>query len=99
MFPEDHFVEWDTEKKYIWKNIEIYFIANQVDPLSTDDDIEMKSASQRKRKRKIRVRQTTTLKQVLQHKECVVPGFPVFYLVVTGSKFKEQFLKKPLNNE
>jgi tetratricopeptide (TPR) repeat protein len=95
MFPEDHFVEWDIEKKYVWKNIEIYFIANQVEPLWSDSE-ETKSTP-KKRKRKIRVKQTTTLKQVLQHKECVVPGFPVFYLVVAGTPFKEYFLKKPLH--
>jgi len=84
------FCPWDTGKKYVHHNLEIYFISNAVKPLQ--------HKGSGKRKRKIKVRQTSTLRKVLLYKEYVVPGFPVFYIVVKGSKFKEEFLKRPIKS-
>eukprot|EP00029_Vermamoeba_vermiformis_P007757 TRINITY_DN3444_c0_g1_i1.p1 TRINITY_DN3444_c0_g1~~TRINITY_DN3444_c0_g1_i1.p1 ORF type:complete len:413 (-),score=112.01 TRINITY_DN3444_c0_g1_i1:9-1247(-) len=89
MFPADQRCDWDTEKKYVHANLEIYFVANHVTPYK-------EKAKRDKRKRKIRVKHTTTLKKVLTHHEYVVPGFPVFWIVVADSPYKEQYLKSEI---
>lgn len=94
MFPGDSFCEWDSDKKYIYSNLEVFFVVNQSPAF-------MKKASSSSttdlRPRKIKVNHTTKLKKVLEHPEYVVPGYPVFYIVVAGSKFKEDFLKRSFN--
>lgn len=92
MFPGgDEFCEWDQDRKYVHSNIEVYFVVNQSPAF-------LKKESQAKviapRPRKIKVNHNTPLKKVLEHAEYVVPGYPVFYIVVTGSKYKEAFLKR-----
>jgi hypothetical protein len=89
MFPVDQRCDWDVEKKYIHPNLEVYFIANHVVPFKS-------KLKKEKRKRKIRVKHTTALKTVLTHPEYVVPGFPVFWIVVNESKYKEQFLQREI---
>jgi hypothetical protein len=40
------------------------------------------------------LKHSTELRKVLTHPEYVVPGYPVFYIVVEGTSFKEVFLTK-----
>lgn len=87
MFPNDQFCSWDTEKKYIHTNLEIFFFTNQTRAFIEKDP-------NPKNIRKIKANQNTILKKVLEHTEYVVPGYPIFYIVPKHSKFKEEFLKK-----
>jgi hypothetical protein len=89
MFPTDQRCDWDTEKKYVHNNVEVYFVANHVLPFK-------EKMKRDKRKRKIRVKHTTTLKKVLTHHEYVVPGFPVFWIVVADSPYKEKYLQSEI---
>jgi len=90
MFPENEFPDWDTHKKYSRADIEVYAILNQVAPYDQRKKTD-------KRPRKIRINHSTTLKQVLEHAEYVVPGTPVFYVISTKSTFKEKFLKMSID--
>jgi hypothetical protein len=89
MFPSDSLPEWDVEKKYSLDNLEIYFEAGCTTPIQPTSKVY--------KKRWIKVRQTTTLGKVLSHPDCVVPGFPVFYIVAANSKFREELLKRELD--
>lgn len=89
MFNGDYFCEWDTERKYVADKLEAYVILNHVTPYI--------EKSKRERPRKIRIKHSTPLKKILEHPEYVVPGYPVIYLVVSGSPFKEEFLKRPID--
>jgi len=97
MFPNDaKALPWDTDKKYRQKDLEIYFICNQSYPLVLGKN--KKLPGDKNRKRKVKVRQTTNLRKVLLHEEYVVPGFPVFYVVVANSSYKEKFIKMDFDN-
>jgi hypothetical protein len=96
MFPGDSFCDWDTEKKYVYSQLEVFFVVNQAPAFMKKTST--KSASEL-RPRKIKVNHTTPLRKVLEHQEYVVPGYPVFYIVVSGSKFKEEFLKRHIDQE
>lgn len=89
MFPGDSFCEWDAEQKYVHSKIEIFFVVNQSPAF-----LKKEANPGGSRPRKIKVNHTTPLRKVLEHPEYVVPGYPVFYIVVAGSKFKEEFLKR-----
>ena len=91
MFPGDSFCEWDEKQKYVHSNLEVYFVVNQSPAFLKK---ESQAAVIAPRPRKIKVNHNTPLKRVLEHPEYVVPGYPVFYIVVTGSEFKEAFLKR-----
>lgn len=91
MFPGDTFCDWDTKHKYVHSNLEVYFVLNQSPAYLKK---ESQAAVIAPRPRKIKVNHATPLKKVLEHPEYVVPGYPVFYIVVTGSEFKEAFLKR-----
>lgn len=92
MFDGKNFCQWDTEKKYIHDQLEVYVIVNHVKPYLKDTE----GKKHNTRSRKVRIKHTTTLKQVLEHPEYVVPGYPVFYIVVKESNFKTEFLKRPI---
>lgn len=92
MFPGgDSFCEWDVDRKYVHSQIEIYFVVNQSPAFLKK---ESQAAVVAPRPRKIKVNHNTPLKRVLEHPEYVIPGYPVFYVVTTGSVFKEAFLKR-----
>lgn len=91
MFPKGQYQPWDVDKKYEHDKLEIYFICYHVYPLVLGKGKNPPSDSSRKRK--VKVRQTTELRKVLTHRDYVVPGFPVFYVVVADSPFKEKFIK------
>ena len=90
MFPPDYNAAWDVEQKYKLADLEIYFEANCTEPL--------KPLNKSMKKRWVKVRQTTTLKTVLQHKDYIVPGFPVFYIVVANSKYLEVLLSREFDD-
>lgn len=94
MFPGGSFCDWDSEHKYIHSQIEVFFVVNQSPAFMKKDSIKGDQ-----RPRKIKVNHTTQLRKVLEHPEYVVPGYPVFYIVVTGSKFKEEFLKRRFDGQ
>jgi len=86
MFQADNLPTWDVEHKYIPSNLEIYT------PLGVSTPI--KTTTKSYKKRWIKIKQTTTLKTVLSHVDYVVPQYPVFYVLVSNSLFKEEFLKR-----
>ena len=87
MFPHDNYPPWDIEKKYFVDNLEIYFEVGTIEPIKKTDRVY--------KKRWIKVKLSTSLGKVLSHPDYVVPGkFPVFYIVASNSKFKEELLKK-----
>jgi len=91
MFPPQvkDYAPWDTEKKYVLDDLEIYFEANSTPPL----DPKMKKAGNNKR-RWIKVKPTTSIKKALSHPDHIVPGVPIFYVVVNGSRYKDVFLQR-----
>jgi len=91
MFPGDYFCPWDQEKKYVFFNLEVYLITNASEALKKEEKKE-----ERKQK-KMRVRHETELLKVLKHREFVVPGLPVFWVVVKESKYKDVFLQTPVS--
>lgn len=94
MFPGDSFCEWDSDRKYIHSQIEVFFVVNQSPAFMKKD-----ANKGDQRPRKIKINHTTQLRKVLEHPEYVVPGYPVFYIVVSGSKFKEEFLKRRFDGQ
>lgn len=76
---------WDTKGEYVNGKIEIYFLANAV--------LEAKSGAAKGAKRWVKVAPHVTLRKALLHKEHVIPGFPVFHLLVPG-EFRESFLSQ-----
>ncbi|XP_049851788.1 tetratricopeptide repeat protein 4 homolog [Schistocerca gregaria] len=87
MFPEEVYCDWDRRREYVYHRLEVYVVVNHVPPLH---------GRAKGPPRKVRVSLTTTLKQVLEHAEYIVPGYPVFYVVVSDSDFKKAFLKRPI---
>jgi hypothetical protein len=96
MFPPGQILPWDLERKYVLPKLEVYFIANQVEPVVVGQGRRQYSDE---RRRKIRVKQSTDLRKVLTHREYVITGYPVFYIVVEGSDFKEKFLKRSFEHD
>jgi len=90
MFPPNEFPDWDTYKKYSRASIEAYAILNHVTPLDISKKTDL-------RPRKVRIKETTPFIKVLQHKEYVIPGLPVFYLISSKSIFKSKFLKMSID--
>jgi hypothetical protein len=90
MLPVDQYCEWDLDRKYRHNNVEIYVVFNQVR--------EFGKAESPNRARKVRVRQQTTLNTILKHKEYVVPGIPVFYLLPTLGDYRDTFLRIPIDS-
>ena len=95
MFPSDistgndvTMVPWDLEGKYKLENLEIYFEAHCTKPLKPS------SANRIGRRRWIRVLPTSQLIKSLTHPDFVMPGIPVFYIVVSGSKFRDELLRR-----
>eukprot|EP01112_Ceratiomyxa_fruticulosa_P015052 TRINITY_DN437_c0_g4_i1.p1 TRINITY_DN437_c0_g4~~TRINITY_DN437_c0_g4_i1.p1 ORF type:complete len:435 (+),score=99.92 TRINITY_DN437_c0_g4_i1:159-1463(+) len=80
--------EWDSDKKYVIENLEIYFETSCCAPLMLPKD---RSYNPEDRKY-TRVRHETKLEKVLTHKSYVMPKYPVFYIVVNPSSFRDQFL-------
>lgn len=96
MFPPDLTLPWDAERKYVLPRLEVYFIANQVDPIVVGQG---RRQYHDQRRRKIRVKHDTDLRKVLTHREYVVTGYPIFYIVASGSDFKEKFLKRDFEHD
>jgi hypothetical protein len=76
MFPAGTFLEWDVDRKYILKDLEIYFETNWSKPVSKPRP----NAS--KEKKLVKVRQTTTLRKVLQHE-----GYPATFFTSCATCF------------
>jgi len=85
------FAPWDIERKYTLERIEIYF--EEWGGENTVNYNALNSYSNRK-KRWISVPLTATLIETLKRPEYVMHGFPVFYVVSSNSKFRDQFLKQ-----
>eukprot|EP01129_Flabellula_baltica_P007464 TRINITY_DN2908_c0_g1_i2.p1 TRINITY_DN2908_c0_g1~~TRINITY_DN2908_c0_g1_i2.p1 ORF type:complete len:188 (-),score=46.83 TRINITY_DN2908_c0_g1_i2:41-604(-) len=89
MFPGNEFPDWDIGNQYQYKNLQIFTIVNHTEPLTGNQN--------RKRARKVRIRKKTTLLQVLNHPEYVMPGMPVFYVVPKKSVAKMRFLSSKIS--
>jgi hypothetical protein len=80
MFSSDNLPSWDTERKYLTENLEIYAQLGVAIPLKEREKVQ---------KRWIKIKRTTALKTILSHADYVVPHFPVFYILAANSRFKK----------
>jgi hypothetical protein len=87
VFPEGNFADWDSERKYQLSQIQIYIEVGVTVPLQSS-----KQKSSKIAQKWIRVKPQTKLSQVLKHPDYIVPQFPCFYVMVSGSKFMDSFL-------
>lgn len=95
MFPPNaSALPWDTTGAYRSDTVEIYFLANATTPYKGFGRVEEESTQEKKKKRWLKVAKHVTLQKALSHPEHIVPGFPVFHILVPG-KFRNRFLKDP----
>lgn len=80
---------WDDDGKYRMDTIEVYFEADQTQPLDPRDKAKDKSG-----KKYVRCEMKQTLLEVLQHKYHIVPQYPVLKIVCKGTPFREAFLNE-----
>lgn len=87
---------WDSTGSYRSDTVEIYFLANATTPYKGfgGEPEEQNQQQQKKKKRWLKVAKHVTLQKALSHAEHIVPGFPVFHILVPG-KFRNRFLKEP----
>lgn len=86
--PHSAAVPWDRRGDYRADTIQIYFLANSTSALNTSS-----SSSSSLRKRWIKVANHITLQKALSHPEHVIPGLPVFHVLVPG-EFRNNYLKE-----
>lgn len=94
MFPPNQFTDWDKERKYQLENLEIYAMVGSVKPLKP-----LPSNRSSIKKRWIKIKPTTTLQKLTTHIDYVIPQYPVVYIVTTNSKFRNEMLKRNLEEE
>jgi len=87
MFPEGERLPWDAKGDYTRNSLSIFVIMNQVEPFN--------ATRPSSRERKVKVNSTSLLSAVLGHKDYVVPGTPVFFIV--SNRYLDTFLKKPIH--
>lgn len=93
---------WDAKGVYTASSVEIYFLANATKDL-TDEMRERFAVKETKelqfhtrkevngKKRWLKVNKAATLKKALSHPEHIIPGLPVFHILVPGA-FRKTFL-------
>ena len=91
MFKPNDPIGWDTEGKYKLMDLELYIQAGCVKPF--------KDIKRTIKKRWIKVKPTTTLEKVVIHHDYVIPQIPVIHVVVANSKFRNEMLKRDLEEE
>lgn len=84
MFPGDQPVFWDTEQKYVFDELCVYYQTNATG---------IGGKPNYKKKRWIQVNVHSTLLEVLQLPDHIVPQFPILAIFVKGSSFLKRFLE------
>jgi hypothetical protein len=80
---------WDEENKYKLDNIEVYFEADVTTPLDPKDNPKDKST-----KKYIKCSLESSLLEVLQHKNHIVPQYPVIKVICKKGPYRESFLNE-----
>jgi len=80
---------WDEEGKYRFGNVEVYFEADSTPPLDPKD-----KPSSSYSDKFVLCDLNSTLLKVLQHKHCIIPQYPVFFVVAKNSAYREAFLNQ-----
>eukprot|EP00891_Asterochloris_glomerata_P002794 jgi/Astpho2/2794/gw1.00050.278.1_t len=97
-------LEWDEQHNYTRERLELYYLSHAATPLKQQELTEVSrtggwTASHRepqrygpKAARWVQVTEAELLGEVLSRSDYVIPGVPVFFVVATGSRFRERFL-------
>lgn len=90
MFPKDERVFWDTEQKYVFDKLCVYYQTNATDILGQGTNYK-KSVWKK-------VNTSLTLLEFLQQPEHIIPEIPIITVFVSESSFLKEFLKKEKDN-
>lgn len=97
-------LDWDTQKHYTRKNIEVYFLTHAAKPIDKDALTEAlyggwpsvgDNGPQRygaQASEFVKVDEKLTLGDILSRRDFVVPGVPVFFVLAMDTPFKQQFI-------
>ena len=80
---------WDKEGEYSMQSLEVYFEADQTKPISRMDKPETKSTV-----KYVKLDLKSTLMEVLQHPNHIIPNYPVLKVISNESDFKDAFLNE-----
>ncbi|KAK9813825.1 hypothetical protein WJX73_000343 [Symbiochloris irregularis] len=111
MFPPDgsNAPEWDSQHAYQRDSLQLYYLSNAATPLPVEQLTEVlhggwpEGIQEEGPKRYgpkaahwIAIDDACSLKDILDRKDYVVPGVPVFFVVARDSEFQTRFLKDDL---
>ena len=86
--PQSPPLPWDAAHEYTVDSIVAYVQTCMTPPL---DSVDVDAKAQRKW---VRLEASTTLGDVLRYRGYVVPGMPIIFVVVRGSKYEATFLNQ-----
>ena len=101
---------WDTERAYRRDTVELWYLSHAARPLDVNHlteilyggwpaEVAADEGPQRYGKDRacwVRVPEDKTLAETLGQPDYVVPGIPVFFLLATGTAYRERFLQEAI---